>query len=628
MRKIKNTDFFKQAGFKSTNTSSKNKDSVKINVSHQTNDNTSVRVVQVSQELIENVKKTARVLKEIELRALSNEVVHLYSKLLDEHFTVAVVGEFSKGKSTLINKLLGKEVLPTSVLPTTALLTRITSGEKEKMIVVGTKGQKQQELALEHKSWEGLTAANFTEKEPEGHVIVEIVNDWMSKYRIDILDTPGAGDLEEKRARVIEKCLVGADAAIVTISATKILSLTEQEFIRHKIVSRGIPFIAIALTQMDMISPNEREGVLSFLFKKLENLKIRIPVFVTDDNIEIPGNKYQEIIGFKRFKSLILSWLSHEKRRELTEHWLTTNINGIIQTASKILDQQKVIVDSKGEEKERLIAQRNEALSHVHSQWQKLRDEMTNRCEVCVNLFNDKAKECGEQITEALQHEVGKQPNPKDWLENEYAYRVKRELSGVSITLDNLVARQISKDLKWLNEEMSRQFKEVVNITPEGLMAKEDFRPDVNDKSLKLEDLKDQSTKATIMSSALTLGAALLLGVSGAAPLLFATMGVGTGANIISKKLLEKKGDGQRQELKNLIAQEMPRIIHDASSDSSVKIKILYNDIISESLATETRWMQTQRAIIRQTTKVEGEEEAKNKLSTQIKAVEELKSLF
>lgn len=627
MKKIDKIDFFKkQICVTQTNDNSSLSDN-SVNTPIETQD-AHVKVVQISQNLIEKVKKTAKTLKDIELDALANEVGYLFSKVIDEHFTVAVVGEFNKGKSTLINKFLGKEALPISLLPTTALLTKITYGVKDRLIVTGSNGKIQKVLPLTLQSWEGLTAANFNEKEPEGFVIVEIDNQWMEKYRVDILDTPGAGDLENKRARRIEKALIGADAAIVTISALKMLSLTEQEFIRHKIMAKEIPFMAIALTQLDMINANERETVISFLFKKLEQLKIRVPVFVADDNIEIPNDKYQNLIGFNRFKHFVVSWLSHENRRELTEKWLTTNVQGIIYTASQILEQQRMIVEAKGDEKEHLIAKQNMALTKVHDNWQSLREEMSKRCDRCASLFCAKAKDLGEQITEKLQHEAGRQANPKVWLEEEYAYRVKIELAVISQMLDNLVANQIRADLQWLNAEMEKQFKAVVKITPDKLQAKENFRPEVDDKSVKFENLRDQSTKATIMSSALTLGAALLLGVSGAAPLILATMGVGSGANIIAKKILENKGDEQRRELKKLIAEEMPRIIQDASSESIAKIRILYNDIIRESLATETCWMETHRSLNRQRMDVKVEEEAINKLSFQIKAVKELKMLF
>ena len=47
-------------------------------------------------------------------------------------FRVAVVGEFRRGKTTFINALLGKEILPVDALPTTATLNRITYGSLPK----------------------------------------------------------------------------------------------------------------------------------------------------------------------------------------------------------------------------------------------------------------------------------------------------------------------------------------------------------------------------------------------------------------------------------------------------------------------------------------------------------------
>ena len=48
----------------------------------------------------------------------------------EEHFEVAIVGEFKRGKSTLINAMMGQEVLPADVLPATATLNRVTYSEE------------------------------------------------------------------------------------------------------------------------------------------------------------------------------------------------------------------------------------------------------------------------------------------------------------------------------------------------------------------------------------------------------------------------------------------------------------------------------------------------------------------
>lgn len=625
MGKINNTNFFKEP----IDSSSQNDSQAKI--SGFTEESVSVskpirRIVQLRKEVITRVKDTASTLNQIGLKALGQEVSLLYKKVMDEHFTVAFVGEFGKGKSTIINNLLGNNVLPTGTLPTTAILTRIKYGEKGKIIVVQRDGKTSNELPLVEKSWEGLTAANFGEKEPDGYVTVETNNPWLGTYGIVLLDTPGAGDLSEKRAKIIERCVIGADAAIITISADKILSLTEQTFIRHKIMSRGIPFVAIALTKLDLINEEDRCKVISFLFKKLESLKIKVPVIIaSDEELEIPNLNCPVAIGFESLKAMIVAWMSHEKRQELTEKWLISNVENVLNIANATLTQQKAIFDADEDNREKLISERNIALSKVHKQWQDLRDEMQKRCETCISSFNQKAYELGNSITEAIQHEARKQPAPKDWLENEYAYRVKSQFAAMSVTLDNLVTRQLSSDIKWLNSSMSKQFKEMVNVDIEGLCAKDDFLPEVNEKSLRFDDLKDKSMQATVVSSVVTLGTALLLGATGAAPLIFATMGVGTGANIISKKLLEKKGSQQRDALIKLVGEDIPRIIRESSKDSAIKIRILYNNVINESMAVETRWMQTQRTIIRQSIITGDKVEAAENLDRQIKEVNRLR---
>ena len=50
----------------------------------------------------------------------SKRIRQCADKITSQHYCVAVIGEFKRGKSSLINALLGAEILPTSVLPMTA----------------------------------------------------------------------------------------------------------------------------------------------------------------------------------------------------------------------------------------------------------------------------------------------------------------------------------------------------------------------------------------------------------------------------------------------------------------------------------------------------------------------------
>lgn len=597
MGKISNKDFFKKKI--EENTPSQASQSIQSDENVINPD--FKREMQLSPIIMAKAKSTAAILHNNGLKALANEVVYATKSIAKDHFTIAVVGEFSRGKSTLINRLFNRDILPVGTLPTTALLTRITYSAKEAMTVVSGNGRERKELPLDMDSWKGLVASNFGEKEPEGHVMLGISDSWLGKYGIDILDTPGAGDLEEKRARVIENCLLGADAALIAISAEKPFSLTEQTFIRHKILSKGTPFFAIALTQLDMVPESQREGVISHIYKKLKGMKVSMPVVVVDNSLKGTCGKYENIVGIQALHDLIFSWLTHAERRVLTDKWMLTNLNRIVDMAMASLMQQKTILDAKGEEREQLIASRNASLANVHEQWEKLRDEMKKRCDRCIEIFNKKAKECGDAITEALQHEIGRQPNPKEWIDKEYSYRVKRELSAVSLTLDNHVMRQLSGDVRWLNGVLAQQFKEVIPVDIEALTAKDDFIADVNNKDLKIRDIKEVTKKNAILTTGATLGAAAItMWLTGGVGCIFATMGVGTIGNMFSRRNLDKTIEEQKKQIQELIAEEMPLVIKSASSDSGTKIKILYNQAISEAFAAETRWMQTQRTLIRQ----------------------------
>src|SRR5699024_10852804 len=59
----------------------------------------------------------------------STKILDLYDKLQSEQFIVSFSGHFSAGKSSIINYLLGKEVLPNSPIPTSANIVKVSSGQ-------------------------------------------------------------------------------------------------------------------------------------------------------------------------------------------------------------------------------------------------------------------------------------------------------------------------------------------------------------------------------------------------------------------------------------------------------------------------------------------------------------------
>jgi len=68
-------------------------------------------------------------------QALEREISELTRKLAEDRFYLTVVGQFSRGKSTLMNAVLGKDYLPSGIVPVTSAITAVSYGSRERVVL-------------------------------------------------------------------------------------------------------------------------------------------------------------------------------------------------------------------------------------------------------------------------------------------------------------------------------------------------------------------------------------------------------------------------------------------------------------------------------------------------------------
>src|SRR5687768_5443478 len=85
--------------------------------------------------MLEDARKLSEYADGMELTEVKVRLDEVTNRVENNFFSIAVVGEFKRGKSTLINALLGQEILPADVLPCSATLNRITYGLKPTVMV-------------------------------------------------------------------------------------------------------------------------------------------------------------------------------------------------------------------------------------------------------------------------------------------------------------------------------------------------------------------------------------------------------------------------------------------------------------------------------------------------------------
>jgi GTP-binding protein EngB required for normal cell division len=183
-------------------------------------------------------------------------------EVLREHglVDVAVLGQFKAGKSSFLNALIGRDVLPVNVLPATAVITRIGHGPAERTLVRHLSGR------LEEIPLEKLPEFVTEQRNPGNEKKVSIVDvelPALEEFRgMRFVDTPGLGSVFAHNTKVSMEWLPRVGGALVAVSVGRPLS--EQDLNLLVEVFRHTPETAILLTKADLVSGSQLDSVVEF----------------------------------------------------------------------------------------------------------------------------------------------------------------------------------------------------------------------------------------------------------------------------------------------------------------------------------------------------------------------------
>ncbi|MEZ2279121.1 MAG: dynamin family protein [Microcoleus sp.] len=170
---------------------------------------------------------------------LAEEVTKVSQRLQSPCFRVAVVGEFSTGKSTLLNALLGEEIQPVRDIPCSGNVTILKYGSQRRVICRYKNGleeeippaQYQEKASISEEAAYGSYADEIAKSE-----IAEIVFEHpeleLCRYGVEIIDSPGLNEQAE-RTLITQQVLKTTHAVIFLTNATKVLTEKEQELLLY-----------------------------------------------------------------------------------------------------------------------------------------------------------------------------------------------------------------------------------------------------------------------------------------------------------------------------------------------------------------------------------------------------------
>lgn len=433
---------------------------------------------------------------------LKQEIVKISKKLQSQRFRLAVVGEFSQGKSTLLNALVREEIQPVRAIPCSGTVTVLKYGTK-KRVICRYKDGREEEIAIdEYKEKVAISkqaAQAHRNDELERCEIEEIIFEHpdldLCRNGVEILDSPGLNEHPERTA-ITQKLLQETDAAIFLTNAMRLLPEKEKELIEdvrfqlnNSKDNHTVENLFILVNFIDLLDEEQdRQDVV----ERLENFVNDKNLLPTDSNrihyisakaalkAILNGNQDEYLKNFQNFTQSIEKFLTLE-RGNLKINQSVKEIQVFIQESLAALQQAEDALDGKLKlseaERQQVLEQIGEAsgrdlkinllanklLTEVSEptkeSWNEWLDGLENRLKQKCDKWSSEysaiwsrdqlARDCASKFNEDLSAELD------DWLNNKLKKVVlKQPLEALDRAIEQEL-KAIVTDLEAFNQKIN-----------------------------------------------------------------------------------------------------------------------------------------------------------------------------
>ena len=305
--------------------------------------------------------------EELGTNRTADEARELAARVSEGRFYVACIGQFKRGKSTLINALIGAPILPVGFIPVTAVPTVIRFGEQQKARVRVRDG-----------SWREIAVPDLGEYVSEEHnpenskeiVGVEVfVPCLLLASGMCLVDTPGLGSVFTGNTAATEAFIPHIDAALVVVGADP--PLAGEELALVEAVARHVEDLILVINKADRTTDEERAAAVRFTRKLLEKRLQRPvgPVF------EVSAAERLENRGLERdWRRLVesLGQLVADSGRQLILAAYERGLERLGEQLLAIVSEEREALERPIEESERRIETMKESLTGAERSMREL----------------------------------------------------------------------------------------------------------------------------------------------------------------------------------------------------------------------------------------------------------------
>ena len=256
--------------------------------------------------LLSRAETISRALPDTDRSSEDTQLLRQARNQLEALFLLVFVGEFNSGKSAVINALIGEEVMPEGVTPTTSMI---------------------------HLLMEGEAGPN---EESQGGVIIHR-HPAPFLHEINIVDTPGTNAIIREHEAISQQFIPRSDLVLFVTSADRPFSESEREFLSH--IRTWRKKVVFVLNKIDLFDEEAQlHDVLNFVSENVQRLLGFEPlIFPVSARL---ADRHDPASRFDALRSYIMETLDEEERIKL-------KLLNPVGVAERLLSRDRDIVDSR-----------------------------------------------------------------------------------------------------------------------------------------------------------------------------------------------------------------------------------------------------------------------------------------
>ena len=208
-----------------------------------------------SNKLKSFIKQLSSISQQYGKRAVIENINNAIDKI-DNSTSILFCGEFKRGKSSLINAIIGDEICPTDIGIATAVVTRIMYGQTKKVVrYYGNLLEGENSLKKEEIAWDDIqkyTVGDVIEIGSTVQMDLYYPSEFL-KEGLVVIDTPGIGGLDPRHANLTAMALPYADIAVFITDASEPVTESELKFYEKKVASR-VKSTIVLINKSDILS--------------------------------------------------------------------------------------------------------------------------------------------------------------------------------------------------------------------------------------------------------------------------------------------------------------------------------------------------------------------------------------